>query len=69
MAQFLLTSKRADLATEFERLKQTPSMSVIDYDTQFTQLFCYAPQLVAIEVLRIKRFTRELAIYLSIYVY
>ena len=35
-------------------------MSIIEYDTEFTQLSRYAPQLVAIEALRAKRFIQGL---------
>ena len=36
-------------------------MSIIESDTQFTNLSCYAPHLVATEVLRIERFIRGIA--------
>ena len=60
IARFLPTSKRANLAADFEKLKQTLGMLVIEYDMEFTRLSRYAPPLVATEALRAKRFIRGL---------
>ena len=43
MTWFLLISKRADLMEEVVRLRQTPRMSITEYDTQFNKLSRFAP--------------------------
>ena len=61
MVRFLPASRRANFVANFERLKQTPGMAITEYDIEFTRLSCYAPQLVATEALRAKRFIQGLA--------
>ena len=56
MEQFILESVRRAKAREFEDLKKMPIMSVTEYDIKFTQLSRYAPHLVLMERMRIKRF-------------
>ena len=48
---------------EFELLKQTEGMSVLDYDTKFNQLVRYAPHMVIIENMKVKRFANDLEEY------
>ena len=61
MTRFLPASKRADLAVDFERLKQTLGMSCMDYDMEFIRLSHYAiAHLVASAALRVERFVRGL---------
>ena len=49
---------------EFELLKQTESMSVLDYDTRFNQLARYAPYMVMTDNMKAKRFANDLREYL-----
>ena len=51
-------------AREFELLKQTEGMSVLDYDTKFNQLARYAPHMVMTDNMKAKRFTNGLKEYL-----
>ena len=51
-------------AQEFELLKQTEGMSVLDYDTRFNQLAKYAPHIVMIDNMKAKRFANGLIKYL-----
>ena len=56
LERFLPESVRRARAKQFEELEQTPSMTVAEYDIQFTQLSRYAPHLVPTERMRIERF-------------
>ena len=51
-------------AWEFELLKQTEGMSVLNYDTKFNQLVRYAPHMVVTENMKAKRFANGLKEYL-----
>ena len=51
-------------AREFELLKQTEGMSVLDYDTKFNQLARYAPHMVMTDNMKAKRFANGLKEYL-----
>ena len=51
-------------AREFELLKQTEGMSVLDYDTKFNQLVRYAPHMVLTKNMKAKRFANGLKEYL-----
>ena len=59
--KFLLANRRARLAVEFERLAQTSSMIVLEYEDCFSQLSRYALHVMPIDVLRTKGFIRGLA--------
>ena len=60
----MLESLRDANAREFELLKQTEGMSVLDYDTKFNQLTRYAPHMVMTANMKAKRFTNGLMEYL-----
>ena len=60
----MLESLREAKAREFELLKQTESMSVLDYDAKFNQLVRYAPHRVMTENMKAKRFVEGLEEYL-----
>ena len=47
-------------AREFELLKQTKGMSVLEYDTKFNQLARYAPHMVVTDNMKAKRFANGL---------
>ena len=49
---------------EFEQLKQTEGMSILDYDTKFNQLARYAPYMVMIDNMKAKWFANGLKKYL-----
>ena len=49
---------------EFELLKQTEGMSVLEYDTKFNQLARYAPHMVMTDNMKAKRFANGLKEYL-----
>ena len=59
MMRFLLVNERERFATEFERLKQTPGMSVIEYKEHFTKLSRYASHLVFMETRKVRRFVGD----------
>ena len=50
----MLESLRDAKAREFELLKQTEGMSVLDYDTKFNLLARYAPHMVVIDNMKAK---------------
>ena len=60
----MLESFRDAKAREFELLKQTEGMSVLDYDTRFNQLARYAPHMVVTNNMKAKRFANGLREYL-----
>ena len=62
--RFMPESLRNAKAREFELLKQTEGMSVLDYDTKFNQLARYAPHMVMTDNMKAKRFTNGLKEYL-----
>ena len=62
--RFMLESFRDAKAREFELLKQTEGMSVLDYDTRYNQLARYAPHIVVIDNIKAKRFANGLREYL-----
>ena len=61
---FMLESIRDANARQFELLKQTEAMSVLDYDTRFNQLAKYAPHIVMIDNMKAKRFANGIREYL-----
>ena len=62
--RFMLESLRNAKTREFELLKQTEGMSVLDYDTKFNQLARYAPHMVMTDNMKAKRFANGLREYL-----
>ena len=66
--RFTPESLREAKAREFELLKQTEGMSVLDYDTKFNQLVSYAPHMVVTENMKAKRFANGLKEYLFVVV-
>ena len=62
--RFICKSLRDAKAREFELLKQTESMSILDYDTRFNQLARYAPHMVMTDNMKAKRFANGLREYL-----
>ena len=62
--RFMPKSLRDVKAREFELLKQTKGMSVLDYDTKFNQLARYAPHMVMKDNMKAKRFANGLEEYL-----
>ena len=62
--RFMPESLREAKAREFEFLKQTEGMSVLDYDTKFNQLVRYAPHRVMTENMKAKWFAKGLEEYL-----
>ena len=62
--RFMPKSLRDAKAREFELLKQTKGMLVLDYDTKFNQLTRYAPHMVMTNNMKAKRFANDLKEYL-----
>ena len=62
--RFIPESLRDAKAREFELLKQTEGMSVLDYDTRFNQLARYASHMMVIDNMKAKRFANGLKEYL-----
>ena len=62
--RFMPESLHDDKALEFELLKQTEGMSVLDYDTRFNQLVKYASHMVMTNNMKAKRFVNGLREYL-----
>ena len=62
--RFVPESLRDAKAREFELLKQTEGMPVLDYDTRFNQLAKYAPHMVMTDNIKAKRFANGLIKYL-----
>ena len=62
--RFTPESLREAKAREFELLKQTKGMSVLDYDIKFNQLVRYAPHMVVTENMKANRFANGLKEYL-----
>ena len=62
--RFTPESLREAKAWEFELLKQTEGMSVVDYDTKFNQLVRYTPHMVVTKNMKAKRFANGLKEYL-----
>ena len=62
--RFMPESLRDAKAREFELLKQTEGMSVLEYDTKFNQLARYAPHMVMTDNMKAKRFANGLKEYL-----
>ena len=57
MMKILPVNKREKFAVEFERMKQTPRISIEEYEEQFTRLSKYAcPHLVSTETMKVRRF-------------
>ncbi|KAF7833034.1 DNA/RNA polymerases superfamily protein [Senna tora] len=64
MRRFLPQALKYARAREFETLKQTEGMTVMEYHLMFTRLSYYAPRLVAIEEMRAKCLVNGLPDYL-----
>ena len=62
--RFMLESLRDVKTREFELLKQSEGMSVLDYDTRFNQLVKYALHMVMTDNMKAKRFANGLRKYL-----
>ena len=62
--RFMPESLHDAKAREFKLLKQTESMSVLEYDTKFNQLARYAPHMVVTDNMKAKRFANGLKKYL-----
>src|SRR5262249_52601684 len=56
MDEFLTASERENRALQFERLRQTPEMSVLEYAEEFIRLSKYAQGVVPTEAARVRRF-------------
>ena len=55
IVEWLMSESLRDAkAREFELLKRTKSMSVLEYDTKFNQLARYAPHMVVIDNMKAK---------------
>ena len=64
LEEFLPDNLRETKAREFEMLKQSMGMSVIEYDAMFNNLAKYAPHLAVINNMKAKRFANGLKDYL-----
>ena len=62
--RFMPESLRDAKAREFELLKQTKGMLVLDYDTKFNKLTRYAPHIVMTNNMKAKWFANGLKEYL-----
>ena len=62
--RFMPESLRDAKAWEFELLKETEGMTVLEYDTKFNQLARYAPHMVVTDNMKAKRFANGLKEYL-----
>ena len=60
MDEFLLQAKRERRATQFEKLRQTPRVSVSDYAWEFIKLSKYAQYMMPTEAMKVKRFKARL---------
>ena len=60
MDEFLLEAERERRATQFEKLRQTPGVSVSDYAQEFIKLSKYAQYMVPTEAMKVKRFNAGL---------
>ena len=60
----MLESLRDAKARKFKLLKQTESMSVLDYNTKFNQLARYASYMVMTDNMKAKQFANGLKEYL-----
>ena len=56
MDEFLPQVERERRATQFEKLRQTPGVSVLDYAREFIKLSKYAQYMVPTEAMKVKRF-------------
>ena len=54
--EFLTPAEQQNRALQFERLKQTPRMSVSDYAREFIRLAKYAPYIIPTKAARVERF-------------
>ena len=64
LERFLLNSLRETKALDFELLKQSDGMSVMEYDAMFNKLAKYALHLVATDNMKAERFVNGLKDYL-----
>ena len=60
MDEFLPPAERERRATQFERLRQTPGVSVSEYTREFIRLSRYAPHMVPTEAAKVRRFRARL---------
>ena len=56
MDEFLLQAERERRVTQFEKLRQTPRVSVSDYTWEFIRLLKYTEYMVPTEAIKVKRF-------------
>ena len=56
MDEFLSQAERERRETQFEKLRQTPGVSVSDYAREFIKLSKYAQHMVPTEAMKVKRF-------------
>ena len=56
MDEFLSPAERERRATQFERLRQAPGVSVSDYAREFIRLSRYAPYMVPTKAAKVRRF-------------
>ena len=56
MDEFLPQAERERRVTQFEKLRQTPGVSVSDYAQEFIKLSKYVQYMVPIEAMKVKRF-------------
>ncbi|XP_073022270.1 uncharacterized protein [Primulina eburnea] len=61
LKHYFPTAVKLQKMSEFENLKQTPEMTVIDYASKFHSLGTYSPTIMAYETLKIHRFTKGLS--------
>ena len=64
MDEFLSPAERECRATQFEKLRRAPGVSVSDYAREFIILSKYAPYMVSIEATKVKRFRAGLIMLL-----
>ncbi|XP_073133524.1 uncharacterized protein [Henckelia pumila] len=61
LKHYFPTAVKMQRLSEFENLKQTPEMTVVDYVSKFHSLVTYSPTVMADETLKIHRFTKGLS--------
>ena len=55
----------ANMTVEFMELRTSANMIMIQYDSKFTELLRFVPDLVASEKIMIRRFEEGLAFYIK----
>ena len=56
MNEFLPPAERQSRASQFEKLRQLPEMTVVEYAQEFIRLRKYAPHMIPIEANKVERF-------------